>query len=75
MKVVIFNVGAALSTHIETDNKKIVIDIGKNSDFSPVNDFLLPLFKKRGEKISVFFLGVCHDDVNRYGIFYYVVDS
>lgn len=30
-------------------NKKIVIDLGKSSSFSPVNDFLLPLFKKRGE--------------------------
>ncbi len=50
MKVVIFNVGAALSAYVETDNKKIVIDIGKSSEFSPVNDFLLPLFEKRGEK-------------------------
>ena len=50
MKVVIFNVGAALSAYVETDNKKIVIDLGKSSDFSPVNDFLLPLFKKRGER-------------------------
>ncbi|WP_373723756.1 ComEC/Rec2 family competence protein [Bacteroides heparinolyticus] len=50
MKVVIFNVGAALSAYMETDNKKIVIDLGKSSEFSPVNDFLLPLFKKRGEK-------------------------
>ena len=50
MKVVIFNVGAALSAYVETDNKKIVIDLGKSSNFSPVNDFLLPLFEKRGEK-------------------------
>ncbi|WP_373827734.1 MBL fold metallo-hydrolase [Bacteroides heparinolyticus] len=35
---------------MESDNKKIVIDLGKSSEFSPVNDFLLPLFKKRGEK-------------------------
>ena len=49
MKVVVFNVGAALSAYVETDNKKIVIDLGKSSDFSPVNDFLLPLFEKRGE--------------------------
>lgn len=39
MKVVIFNVGAALSAYVETDNKKIVIDLGKSCDFSPVNDF------------------------------------
>jgi mRNA degradation ribonuclease J1/J2 len=50
MKVVVFNVGAALSAYVETDNKKIVIDLGKSSDFSPVNDFLIPLFEKRGEK-------------------------
>ena len=50
MKIVIFNVGAALSAYVETDNKKIVIDLGKSGNFSPVNDFLLPLFKKRGEK-------------------------
>ncbi|WP_455670886.1 ComEC/Rec2 family competence protein [Phocaeicola faecalis] len=50
MKVVIFNVGAALSAYVETENKKIVIDLGKSNDFSPVNDFLLPLFEKRGEK-------------------------
>lgn len=50
MKVVFFNVGAALSAYVETDNKKIVIDLGKSRDFSPVNDFLLPLFKKRGEE-------------------------
>ena len=49
MKIVVFNVGAALSAYVETDNKKIVIDLGKSSSFSPVNDFLLPLFKKRGE--------------------------
>ena len=47
MKVVIFNVGAALSAYVETDNKKIVIDLGKSSAFSPVNDSLRPLFKTR----------------------------
>ena len=50
MKVVIFNVGAAMSAYVETNNKKIVIDLGKSSEFSPVNDFLLPLFEKKGEK-------------------------
>lgn len=50
MKIVIFNVGPALSAYVETNNKKIVIDLGKSSNFSPVNDFLLPLFEKRGEK-------------------------
>lgn len=50
MKTVIFNVGAALSAYVESDNHKIVIDLGKSSNFSPVTDFLLPLFKKRGEE-------------------------
>lgn len=50
MKVVVFNVGAALSAYVETDNKKIMIDLGKSTDFSPVNDFLLPLYKKREEE-------------------------
>lgn len=52
MKVVIFNIGAALSAYVEIGDKKIVIDLGKSSVFSPVNDFLLPLFEKRGEKKS-----------------------
>lgn len=30
----------------------------------------------RGRKSNFsFLLGMCHDDVNRYGIFYYVVDG
>ena len=35
MKVVIFNVGAALSAYMETDNKKIVIDFiaGMTDDY------------------------------------------
>lgn len=50
MKVVIFNVGGALSSYVETSTKKIVIDLGKSKEFSPVNDFLIPLFEKRGTK-------------------------
>ena len=49
MKIVIFNVGGALSSYVETSAKKIVIDLGKSGDFSPVNDFLLPLYKIRNE--------------------------
>ena len=45
-KQAIFNVGGSLSTYIEFAGKKIVIDLGKNSDFSPTKDFLLPYFKK-----------------------------
>lgn len=47
MKIVIFNVSAALSAYAEFGNRKVVIDLEKSSDFSPVNDFLLPLFRKR----------------------------
>lgn len=50
MKVVAFNVGAALSAYVEVGNKKIVVDLGKGNDFSPVNDFLIPLFEKRQGK-------------------------
>ncbi|MCS2506034.1 MBL fold metallo-hydrolase [Phocaeicola vulgatus] len=49
MKIVIFNVGPALSAYVEMGSNKIVVDLGKGNDFSMVNDFLLPLFKKRGE--------------------------
>jgi len=42
-KIVIFNVGGALSTYGEIDNKKFVIDLGSSADFSPVDDFLIPL--------------------------------
>jgi len=48
MKQVIFNVGGALSSYIETSGKRIVVDIGKNSNFSPVHDFMLPYFEKVG---------------------------
>lgn len=49
MKVVVFNVGPALSAYVELRDYKIVVDLGKGNDFSMVNDFLLPLYKKRGE--------------------------
>ena len=47
MKVVVFNVGPALSAYVEMGDKKIVVDLGTGNDFSPVNDFLIPLFEKR----------------------------
>lgn len=50
MKAVIFNVGGALSSYVETSTKRIIIDLGKSGDFSPVNDFLLPLYRSRNEK-------------------------
>lgn len=49
-KVVIFNVGGALSSYIEYGNTKIVIDLGKSQNFSPVNDFLIPYFEKKDLK-------------------------
>lgn len=45
MKIVIFNVGPALSAYIEMGSNKIVVDLGKGNDFSMVNDFLLPLLR------------------------------
>lgn len=47
MKQVIFNVGGALSTYTEFDDKKLLVDIGKSQEFNPITDFLLPVFKKR----------------------------
>lgn len=47
MKQVIFNVGGGLSTYIEFNGNKIIIDLGNGNDFNPVNDFLKPLFIKR----------------------------
>ncbi len=49
-KQVIFNVGGALSSYLEFDDKKVVIDLGKSNDFNPVDDFLLPLAKKKFTK-------------------------
>ena len=47
MKLAILNLGRALSSYIEVSGKKVVIDLGSGNDFSPVNDFLVPLFKKK----------------------------
>ena len=44
-KIAIFNVGGALSSYAEFDDKKILIDLGKSSDFSPVDNFLIPFTK------------------------------
>lgn len=46
-KIVIFNVGGALSCYGEFSNKKVIIDLGCNSNFSPVNDFLIPLSERK----------------------------
>lgn len=49
-KQIVFNVGGALSTYIEFDNKKLLVDIGANSDFNPIKNFLLPLYQKRDDR-------------------------
>lgn len=46
-KIVIFNVGGALSCYGEFNDKKVVIDLGCSSNFSPVNDFLIPLSERK----------------------------
>ncbi|MFA6105332.1 MAG: hypothetical protein WC725_01885 [Patescibacteria group bacterium] len=46
-KIAIFNVGGALSSYAEIDDKKLVIDLGKSSEFSPVENFLIPLAHSR----------------------------
>ena len=45
-KIVIFNVGGALSSYMQFGDKKIIIDLGSGNNFSPVNDFLIPLSEK-----------------------------
>lgn len=52
-KIVIFNVGGALSSYSEFDGKKVIIDLGKSSDFSPVEHFLIPLAKKNNFAKSI----------------------
>lgn len=47
MKQIIFNVGGALATYTEFDDKKLLVDLGKSTDFNPITDFLLPLYQKR----------------------------
>ena len=52
MKQIVFNVGGALSTYVEFDDKTLLVDIGKSSEFNPIVDFLLPLYKRRNAKKS-----------------------
>lgn len=49
-KIVIFNVGGALSSYLEFDGNKVIVDLGRSQDFNPVLDFLLPLAQKRFSK-------------------------
>ncbi|MEP0133360.1 MAG: hypothetical protein ABJJ25_15270 [Eudoraea sp.] len=46
-KLVIFNVGGALSCYAEFNDKKIVIDLGTGVGFSPTKDFLYPLTNRK----------------------------
>lgn len=46
-KLVIFNVGGVLSCYAEFDEKKVIIDLGASLLFSPVDDFLIPLTKRK----------------------------
>jgi hypothetical protein len=45
-KIAILNVGGAFSAYGEFNGKKVMIDLGCGNNFSPVNDFLLPLIRK-----------------------------
>ena len=66
-KIIIFNVWWALSSYIEIWWWKAIIDLWKNWDFSPIHDFLLPLFKikkytKENEKFYIDQLFLSHLD-------------
>lgn len=45
MRQIIFNVGGAFSTYLEYNGNNYMIDLGKSSEFNPVVDFLIPLFR------------------------------
>ncbi len=49
-KIVIFNVGGALSIYAQLDCHRIIYDLGKSEQFNPITDFLIPLYKKQGRK-------------------------
>lgn len=50
-KIAIFNVGGASSAYVEIDDKRVVIDLGKSQEFNPVLNFLLPLAKRKFDKV------------------------
>jgi hypothetical protein len=66
-KIVILNIGGALSSYAEIDDKKIIIDLGKGSEFSPVNDFLIPLAKKRNFETANY-TGNTDENASKYNI-------
>jgi len=46
-KIVIFNVGGAMSAYADINGKRYIMDIGAGNNFSPVKDFLLPLYNAK----------------------------
>lgn len=58
-KMVVFNVGGALSSFLSIDGKSILIDLGKSEIFNPVTDFMIPLFERNFYEV---------DDCGRYKI-------
>jgi len=70
IKQIIFNVGGALSSYVECNEYKILVDLGSTSVFHPVEDFLIPLYEKRNEqknsddkyKLSQLILSHPHND-------------
>ncbi len=61
-KIAILNVGGAFSAYVELGDKKIVIDLGSRSGFSPVENFLLPLANTGKFNISSYDQGKYHID-------------
>lgn len=61
-KLAIFNVGGALSMYLEHDDQRIIIDLGSGNGFSPVDDFLMPLFRRRGDGLYIDQLLLSHLD-------------
>lgn len=61
-KIAIFNVGGAFSAYGVFNDKKIVIDLGSGNDFSPVNDFFLPLINSGHFDYSLHGKGLHHID-------------
>ncbi|MDD4151358.1 MAG: hypothetical protein PHR68_01975 [Candidatus Gracilibacteria bacterium] len=51
-KMIIFNVGGAMASYCEIQGKKIIIDIGTKTEFSPVLDFLLPYAENQNWEFS-----------------------
>ncbi len=58
-KIAIFNVGAGMSAYCQLNKNRFIIDLGSSSDFSPTQNFLLPLARSQAwgkDKDGKFFL-------------------